>query len=362
MTNREKRGSRTEDPLYQRHRLVRLQKFIRTEKTTKKIIISIALCSLLLAPFHPAHAQQEKKVARIGFLTTQSTSEPPADTFRNFEPLKDGLRRLGYVEGKNLAIEYRSAGGVQKRLGELATELVRAKVDVIVTTGNRATAAAKEATSTIPIIVAGAGDLVGVGLVSSLARPGGNVTGSTRMSTELSGKRIELLKESISPLSRVAVLVATRQDQEELKEMDGPARQLHVKIHAANIQGLREFQAVFSSMAKERAEALIIVHSGFTFGNRGKLLALANKHRLPSMCEQYAWTDAGCLVSYGPDVPHLARRAAYFVDKVLKGAKPAELPIEQPTKFEFVINLKTAKQIGLTIPPNVLARADKVIR
>lgn len=326
----------------------------------KKTIITFALCSLLLAPCHPAHTQQEKKVARIGLLS--SASESLAGAQHNFGPFREGLRELGYVEGKNIFFEFRGAGGDPHRLREFALELVRTRVDLIVVTGNRAIAAAKAATSTIPIIVLGAGDLVGTGMVSSLARPGGNITGSTRMSTELSGKRIELLKESVSPLSRLGIIVATRQDQEELKEMESPARQLNVKIHAANIQGLGEFRGVFAGLVKERAEALVFVHSGFTFTNRGKLLALADKHRLPSMCEQYAWTDAGCLISYGPDVPHLARRAAYFVDKVLKGAKPGELPIERPMKFEFIVNLRTAKQIGLTIPPNVLARADRVIK
>ena len=203
---------------------------------------------------------------------------------------------------------------------------------------------------------------MGSGIVTSLARPGGNITGSTRMSSEVAGKRMELLKESLSQLSRVGIIVATRQDEEELKEMEGPARQLSVKIQPANVRGLSEFQGVFALMMKERVEAVIIVQSGVTFPNRGKLLGLASKHRLPSMCEESAWSDAGCLMSYGPDVPQLARRGAYFVDQVLKGAKPGDLAVEQPTKFEFVINLKTAKQIGLTIPPNVLARADRVIK
>ncbi len=323
-------------------------------------VLYFALCSLLLALCVPAQAQQEKKVARIGLLS--SASESLADAQHNFGPFREGLRELGYVEGKNIFIEYRGAGGNSDRLRELAVELVRTRVDLIVVTGNRAIAAAKAATSTIPIIVLGAGDLVGTGMVSSLAQPGGNITGSTRMSTDLGGKRIELLKETVSPLSRVGIIVATRQDQHELKEMESPARQLNVKIHAANIQGLSEFQGIFAGIAKYRAEALIIVHSGFAFGNREKLLGLASKHRLPSMCEQYAWTDAGCLMSYGPDVPYLARRGAYLVDKILRGAKPADLPVEQPTKFDFDINLRAAKQIGLTIPPNVLARADRVIR
>jgi ABC-type uncharacterized transport system substrate-binding protein len=330
----------------------------RQWSVVSKSVFGCALFTMLLALSFPADAQQQNKIARIGLLAFVSS----ATESRNIDPFRDELHKLGYIEGKNILVDYRSAKGDRNRLRMLADQLVRTKVDLIVVTGNQAAAAAKEATSTIPIIVLGAGDLVGNGLVNSLARPGGNITGSTRMSTELAGKRLELLKESISRLSRVSIIVTTRQDQEELKEMDGPARQLGVKIQPANVQGLSEFQDVFASIAKERAEALIIVHSGFTFSNRGKLLGLATKHRLPAMCEESAWSDAGCLISYGPDVPHLARRGAYFVDKVLKGAKPADLPVEQPMKFEFVINLKTAKHIGLTIPQRVLLKADRVIK
>jgi len=317
----------------------------------------LVLGAFLFALCASVEAQQQKKPARIGLLAFSS-----ADESRNIDPFRDELHKLGYVAGKNIIVDYRSAGSDRNRLRELADELVRTKVDLIVTTGNQAIAAAKEATSTIPIIVLGAGDLVGNGLIKSLARPGGNITGSTRMSTELAGKRIELLKESLTRLSSMSILVATRQDQEELKEMDGPARQLGVKMRAMNIQGLTEFQDVFASMVKERNEALIIVHSGFTFSNREKLLGLATKHRLASICAESAWSYAGCLISYGPDVHHLARRGAYFVDKVLKGAKPADLPVEQPMKFELVINLKTAKQIEITIPQRVLLKADRVIQ
>ena len=315
------------------------------------------LCAMLFAPCASATAQPPKKVPRIGLIAFSSDTES-----RNITPFREELKKLGYVEGKNILLEYRAAKGNRERLRDLAEELVLTKVDLIVVTGNQAIAAAKEATATIPIIVLGAGDLVGTGIVNSLARPGGNVTGSTRMSTELAGKRIQLLKESVTRLSRVSIIVATRQDQEELKEMGEPAGRLGVKIQPTNVQGLREFQDVFASMVKERSEALIIVHSGFTFQNREKLLGLASKHRLPTMCEESAWSDAGCLISYGPDVPHLARRGAYFVDRVLKGAKPADLPVEQPMKFESVINLKTAKQIGLTIPQWVLVKADRVIK
>jgi putative tryptophan/tyrosine transport system substrate-binding protein len=324
-------------------------------KRARWLVILIAAPVLTVAVV--AWAQQAQKLPRIGLLAFSS-----ADETRNTRPFREELHKFGYVEGKNILVDFRAAGGDRKRLRELAEELVRTKVDVIVVTGSQAIAAAKAATTTIPIVVLGAGDLIGTGIVNSLARPGGNITGSTRMSTELAGKRIELLRESVTRLSRVSVIVATRQDQDEIKEMDGPSRQLAVKIQPTNVQGLSEFQDVFASMVKERSEALIIVHSGFTFANRSKLLGLAIKHRLPSMCELSTWSNAGCLISYGPDVPHLARRGAYFVDKILKGAKPAELPVEQPMKFELIFNLKTAKQIGLTIPPNVLARADRVIK
>ena len=318
----------------------------------------ILVAAMLLTVTVVAQAQQEKKVARIGLLRFGSGD----DDSRVIGPFREELRKLGWVEGTNILIDYQRAGRNRDRLREFADGLVRTKVDLIVVAGNQATAAAKAATSSIPIIVLRAGDLLGSGIVTSLARPGGNITGSTRMSSELAGKRMELLKESLSQLSRVGIIVATRQDEEELKEMEGPARQLSVKIQPANVRGLSEFQGVFASMMKERAEAVIIVQSGVTFANRGKLLGLASKHRLPSMCEESAWSDAGCLMSYGPDVPQLVRRGAYFVDKVLKGAKPGDLPVEQPMKFEFVINLKTAKAIGVMIPPNVLARANKVIK
>jgi putative ABC transport system substrate-binding protein len=302
-------------------------------------------------------AQQPTKVPKIGMLAFSS-----ADDSRNINPFRDQLRKLGYSEGRNILIEHRSARGNRDLLRKLADELVHIKVDLIVASGNQAIRAAKEATPTIPIIALSAGDLLRSGIVNSLARPGGNVTGSTRMSTDLAGKRIELLKEFVPRLSRLSIILATRQDQEELKEMDAPARQLGVKIQPTNIQGLRDFQEIFASMAKVRTEALIIIHSGLSFPNRGKLLELASKYRLPSMCEESAWSDAGCLTSYGPDIPHLARRGAYFVDKILKGATPGELPVEQPTKFEFVINLKTGKQIGLEIPQWTLMKADRVIK
>jgi len=320
------------------------------------LIVTLAL-GLLAGPL-PAEAQQAGKVYRIGYLTLVSA----ANSKGNSDPFRESLRELGYVEGKNIVIEYRHADGKRDRLPKLAAELVRARVDVIVVAGTRAIKAAKKTTSTIPIVAGAAGDLVGAGLLASLARPGGNLTGSTRMATELGGKRIELLKEAVSKVSRVAVIWSTRQDGDELREIESAARQLGVKIQAAKIKDPNKFQSAYAAMAKERADALIILHSGFAYTHRRQLIELAEENQLPSMCEQARWTKAGCLLSYGPDLPYLWRRAAIYVDKILKGANPADLPVEQPTKFILVINLKTAKKLGLTIPPEVLYRADKVIK
>ncbi len=321
-------------------------------------VFSCMLPTVLLLTVSLIGAQQTDKVYRIGYLSTRSPSpDSPAQ-----KAFRQGLRDLGYIEGKNLVLEYRFAEGNRDRLPDLAADLVRTHVDVIFATGNRATRAAKQATSTIPIVVGGAGDLVGTGLVASIARPGGNITGSTRMSTELGGKRIELLKEAISQVSRVAVIWSTRQDGVELRELESPARQLGVKIQPVKVWDPDEFQSGYAAMVRERADALVILHSGFAQAHRKRLVKLAAKNQLPSMCETSRWTKSGCLISYGPDRLHLYRRAAYLVDKILKGARPGDLPIEQPTKFELIINLKTAKKLGLTIPPDVLYRADKVIK
>ncbi len=323
---------------------------------TVTLVVTFAL-GLLAGPL-PVEAQQEGKVYRIGILTGGSVSTAK----RNIDPFLEGLRELGYVEGKNLVIEYRQAERKRDRLPGLAAELVRTKVDVILVVGTRPIAVAKQATSTIPIVAGGAGDLVRAGLVASLAQPGGNITGSTRMATELGGKRIELLQEAVSKVSRVGVIWSTRQDREELREIETVARQLGVKILPVKVRDPNQIQSAYEAMAKERADALIILHSGFAYTHRRQLLELAANERLPSMCEESRWTKAGCLISYGPDVPYLYRRAAVYVDKILKGAKPGDLPIERPTKFELIINLKTAKQIGVTIPPEVLLQATKVIK
>jgi len=325
-----------------------------------KKIIPLALGAMLLALSFPVQAQQPGKIPRIGVLGggSPSTYKVLLVVFRQ------GLRELGYIEGQNIAIEYRYADGKSERLADLAAELVRLRLDVIVTSGTQVTRAVKQATSTIPIVVAGAGDLVGAGLVASLARPGGNVTGSTNIDPDLSAKRLELLKESFPKLSRVAVLYrgGSGGDYDELKETQAAARTLKIQVQPLEVNDPAQFSDRYAAMKKERAAALIIFHGTFTNFHRTQLVELSAKNRLPTMCGQPAWSDAGCLISYGHDRSHQWRRAAVFVDKILKGAKPADLPIEQPTKFEFVINLKTAKQIGLTIPQSVLYRADKVIK
>jgi ABC-type uncharacterized transport system substrate-binding protein len=312
----------------------------------------------------PTAAQQTKKLERIGILLAGSfaTSQSSTDAFRR------GLTDLGYVEGKDIVIEYRFAEGKEQRLHMLAAELVRLRVDVIVVGGGNASSAAKNATKTIPIVMATAGDPVGSGLVTSLARPGGNITGLTLISPDLSGKRLELLKEMIPGLARVAVLVYRDNPATDpmLKETETAAVSLGLQLQILEMRASTEVQdaleSAFAAAKKNRFEALDILSSAFFNERRKEIGNLAVKTRLPTMFPYSSFTEAGGLISYGPNLLDLYRRAAYFVDKILKGAKPADLPVEQPTKFELVINLKTAKQIGLTIPPNVLARADRVIK
>jgi putative ABC transport system substrate-binding protein len=314
---------------------------------------------LLALPF-PARAQQAKKIPRIGLLSGNRPSPMP----RVIEALRQGLRELGYVEGKNILIEYRWAEGKDDRYVPLAAELVSLGVDAIVTQGTQATLAAKQATSTIPIIVGGAGDLVGEGLVTSLARPGGNVTGFTNIDPDLSAKRLQLLKEALPKVSRVAVLYhgGPGGDQEELRETQNAAKKLGVKIQALHVLEPDQFQRAYAAMTTERAQALIIFSGSFTSLHRTALLELAAKNRIPTISGSPLWAEAGALISYGHDRLDQWRRAAGYVDKVLKGTKPADLPVQQPMKFELVINLKTAKQIGVTLDPNVLARAGRLIK
>ena len=311
---------------------------------------------MLLALSFPAEAQQPKKVPRVGLLRPGSPPDPYADAFRQ------GLRDLGYVEGKNIAIEYRWAEGKSARLPLLAAELVHLKVDVIVTQGEVATRVVKEATSTIPIVMATSGDPVGAGLIASLARPGGNVTGLSSVVTDLTGKRLQLLKEAVPKVSRVAFLynptiLATVLSAKEAQDAAPP---LGLTVQLVEVRTPDELGPAFDAMTRSSAEALFAIGDPFTITHQRQVLDLAAKRRLPTTCD---WLEsAGCLIGYGPNRLDMFWRAATFVDKILKGRKPADLPVEQPTKFELVINLKTAKQIGLTISPDVLARADKVIK
>jgi putative ABC transport system substrate-binding protein len=332
-----------------------------------KKIFCVALGAMLFAHCFLASAQQPGKIPRIAMLlsSTPSLNAPQNEAFRQ------ALRDLGYVEGKTISIEYRFAEGKFDRLPDLAAELVRLKVDIIVVGGGRPTAAAKQATTTIPIVVGSAGDLVGSGLVASLAKPGGNITGSTLSSADVSGKRLELLREVVPRATRVAVLWhpnpgdrsgGMTTDWDEVKETETAARQLGVKVQPVEVRDPNEFENAYAAMNKQQAKAVIFIRGAFTIFHRKRLVELALKHRLPSMCEAAQWVSDGCLMSYGPDELYPWRRAATYVDKILKGAKPVDLPVEQPKKFELVISLKTAKQIGLTIPPNVLVRADRVIK
>jgi putative ABC transport system substrate-binding protein len=317
---------------------------------------------LITAP--PAEAQQPKKVSRLGYLSPvdAATDSPRA------EGIRLALRELGYIEGQNIAIEYRYAEGKVDRAPELAAELVRLKVDAIVVAGGTPSVqSAMNATKTIPIVMMGQGsDPVRAGLVESLARPGGNVTGLTALGRELGGKRLELLKEAIPKLSRVAVLYdpANPPSLHEVKELlPADARALKLTIQPWEIRAVDDFEKVFAALNKQRPDGLYVVTAGPVMRpNEKRIAGFALKSRLPSVYDSRGYVEAGGLMSYGADLADSYRRVAIYVDKILKGAKPADLPVEQPTKFEFVINLKTAKQIGLTVPPNVLARADKVIR
>jgi ABC-type uncharacterized transport system substrate-binding protein len=325
-------------------------------------VFSILFAMVLLAVAVIAEPQQQKKVPRIGYL---SPSDPATDSTR-FEAIRLALRELGYIEGQNIAFEHRYAEGKFDRHSELAAELVRLKVDIIVTGGPIPIRAAKNATKTIPIVMLGTGtDPVEEGLVESLARPGGNVTGLTLLTGELGGKRLELFKEAVPKVGRVAVLYdpATPVNVHEVKEvLPVAARALGLTLRFWEVRAADGFERVFSALSKERSDGLY-VSGGPLMGANGKRIAdFALKSRLPSMYQRKESVEAGGLMYYAADVTDSYRRVAYYVDRILRGAKPADLPVEQPTKFELVINLKTAKQIGLTIPPNVLARADKVIR
>jgi putative tryptophan/tyrosine transport system substrate-binding protein len=331
----------------------------------RKILFHFALSIMVLALSIPAEAQKPKKVPTIGYLLASFPPSPSAPLNRNVDSFLQGLRDLGYVEGKNLAIEYRwAAGKSDQRLLEMASELVGLKVDVIVTTNTPATLAAKRASTTIPIVMVGPGDPVGTGLVASLAHPGGNVTGLSLVTTELTGKRLELLKEAFPTVSRVAVLWNSADSAMTLRvkqaELVSPV--LGLIIQRVGVQDTFDFEKAFSAMSNKATDALLVVMDPFTSFHQRRILDFAANNQLPAMYERTDLVNAGGLMSYGPPRNEIYRRAAYYVDRILKGAKPGDLPVEQPTKFEFVINLKTAKQIGVTIPQKVLARADKVIK
>jgi putative ABC transport system substrate-binding protein len=317
-------------------------------------VVALTVCGVRV------EAQQPKKVPRIGYLAAISLSALAART----EAFRQGLRELGYIEGKNIVIEWRSAEGKLDRLPALAAELVRLKVDVIVTAASPLTRAAKEATATIPIVMAQDSDPVGSGFVASLARPGGNITGLATLAPELSGKQLELLKETVPRLSRVAVFGTSTYpgNAQSLKEVELAAAAFKVQLQYLDILGPKDIETAFRAASKERADAVLVLASPVFANNRTEIAELAIKSRIPAIYYRSEFVEDGGLMSYGASFTDMDRRAASFVDKILKGAKPADLPVEQPTKFELVINLKTARQIGVTIPQSMLYRADKVIK
>ena len=326
----------------------------------KRKITGLTLSALLFALCVPVWAQQPAKVPRIGYLTQASASVIAS----RIEAFRQGLRDLGYVEGKNIIIEWRSAEEKFDRLPELAAELVRLKVDVIVSPGPGVTRPLKEATSTIPIVMAQDTDPVGSGFVASLARPGGNITGLASLAPEVGGKQLEFLKEISPKISRVAVIgnSTTPGDAQAIRETVLTAGSFEVYLRYLDVLDPKDIGTAFRTAAKGRADALLVLGNPILNNHRKQVVELAVKHRLPATYTRPEYIDAGGLMYYGTNYNDLFRRAATYVDKILKGAKPADLPVEQPKKFELIVNLKAAKQIGLTIPPNVLARADKVIR
>ena len=324
-------------------------------RLARALLVSLAL-SILAAPL-TADAQQTKKMPRIGYLSIASAP----DTHEGF---RQGLQELGYIEGQNIIIEVRYAAGKADRLPDLAAELVRLKVDVIVAVGTPDALVAKKATQTIPIITVASGDPVGSGLVASLARPGGNVTGlSSSPGPEMSGKQLELLKETVPKATYVVALAnpANPPTAGLLAEAERAARSLGVQLRIVEARSPNDLDTAFSAIKKERAGALLVTADPVLVNNRSRIVAFAASSRLPAMYPYSLFVGVGGLMSYGVNIPDLARRAATYVDKILKGAKPADLPVEQPTRFELVINLKTAKALGLTIPQSVFIRADKVI-
>jgi len=326
-----------------------------------KIIVTLLVVISIFMESALSEAQQPTKVPRIGYLAGTSLSAQSTRT----EAFRQGLRELGYMEGKNIVIEWRSAEGKLDRLPALVAELVRLKVDVIVSTGGAVTAlAAKSATTTIPIVFIAGGDLVNIGLIASLARPGGNLTGLSLLSIEMGAKRLELLKEAFPKVRRVAVLgnPAGPSYANQLKETQAAAKAFGLQLQILEVRDPKNFESAFSAVNQRGIGALLVLSDPMFHAQQKQIADLAAKSRVPVMFFDREFVEAGGLMSYATNIADVFRRAATYVDKILKGATPADLPVEQPMKFELVINLKTAKQIGLTIPPNVLARADKVIR
>ncbi len=330
------------------------------EKPMRIFIIFWIIAFAFLISGQAASAQESQRVYRLGYISNRNAIGA------NEEALRQGLRDLGYIEGKNLVIEWRLISGQLDRLPEVAAELVRLKVDCIVTAGLGATRATKQSTSTIPIVMANiSDDPVKHKLIDSLARPGGNITGFTDIAPDLAGKRLELLTETLPKLSRVAILwySASAVAAKQLSETEIAARPLGVRVQSLGVRSLKDLDDAFQVASKHRAEALVAVSfGGLIINNKSRIVSLAAKKRLPSMYTISEFVESGGLMSYAQDGPDRVRRAATYVDKILKGTKPADLPVQQPTKFQLVINLTAAKQIGLTIPPNLLARADRVIK
>jgi ABC-type uncharacterized transport system substrate-binding protein len=313
-----------------------------------------------LASVHPAEAQQPGKIPRIGYVTAGGSPNDPG-----FMAFREGLRNLGYIEGKNVVVEFRSAEAKLDRIPGLVAELIQLKVDVLVSSSQPGTRAAKQATKTIPIVMVASFDPVATGVIGSLARPDGNITGVARLQRELGGKRLELLKEAIPRIARVGVLWNSDSPgpHQAFKEYEAAARALKIQLRSLEVRSPNaDFEGIFRDATNYRANALITARNSVLDRYQNRIADLAIKIQAPSMCERSHYVEAGCLMSYSAKEEEAYGRAAYYVDRIVRGAKPADLPVEQPTKFEFVINLKTAKQIGLTIPPNVLARADKVIK
>jgi putative tryptophan/tyrosine transport system substrate-binding protein len=324
-----------------------------------KRVCCLVLCATLLGLCLPAGAQQPTKIPRIGYLTLSSSSPSPLQ-----EAFRGGLRQLGYIEGQTIHIEYRYAAGKVDHLKELAAELAGLKLDIIVAANTQSIEASRRATKTIPIVFPVTFDPVASGFVASLARPGGNLTGLTTLNQEVAGKRVELLKEVLPKLSRVAVFRDPTNTGSlfALKETEAAANHMGIRTQVLEVQNGDEFEGAVKTAIREGAHALILLPDNLFIRQPSRMIDLVTKNRLPTMFGDHESVEAGGLMYYGANLADLYRRAATYVDKILKGAKPADLPVEQPTKFEFVINLKAAKQIGLTIPPNVLARADRVIK